>query len=81
MCAMLGFRKHTNFELGTRVPFIVSVPGMTPGFSSALVESVDLYPTIAAAAGLAAPGDVDGVDLSPLFTKPDQQLKSAVFSG
>lgn len=53
---------------------------MTPGFSASLVESVDLYPTVAMAAGLARPGDVDGVDLSPLFANPAQQLKHAVFS-
>jgi hypothetical protein len=44
--------KHTNFELGTRVPLMISVPGLTMGgVSGHLVESVDLYPTIAAVAG------------------------------
>ena len=36
-----------------------------------LVESVDLYPTIAALAGLPPPPDLDGVDLSPLFIDPN----------
>ena len=36
--------KHTNFELGTRVPFIVSRPDESGGRKSeALVELVDLY--------------------------------------
>lgn len=36
-----------------------------------IVESVDLYPTIAALAGLPPPPDIDGVDLSPLFHDPN----------
>lgn len=58
--------KHTNFELGTRVPFIVRAPGKPAARAPALVESVDLYPTLASLAGLPPPPDVDGVDLSPL---------------
>lgn len=75
--------KHTNFELGTRVPLIISAPGQPAGVtSSALVESVDLYPTIASLAGLAMPPDVDGIDLTPLLNQPEPQapLKKAVFS-
>ena len=79
--------KHTNFELGTRVPFIVSSPGdIAPGVSDALVELVDLYPTVAAVAGLPPPSDLDGIDLSPLFNKTQgtaagvAALKDAVFS-
>lgn len=59
--------KHTNFELGTRVPLIISVPGMARGVSNVIVESIDLYPTLAAVAGLPKPPDVDGVDLTPLL--------------
>jgi arylsulfatase A-like enzyme len=36
-----------------------------------IVESVDLFPTVAALAGLPAPTDVDGVDLSSLFIDPN----------
>ena len=35
--------------------------------STAIVESIDLYPTLAAAAGLPSPPDLDGVDLTPLL--------------
>jgi iduronate 2-sulfatase len=48
--------KHTNFEVGTRVPLIIRVPGGTPAqVSSALVELVDLYPTVVELAGLPVP--------------------------
>lgn len=35
--------KHTNFEIATRAPLIVSIPGGQPSRSDALVEFVDLY--------------------------------------
>jgi len=73
--------KHTNFELGTRIPFIIRAAGQTaPVRSSALVEAVDLYPTVAALAGLPPPADVDGIDLSPLWKAPDTALKEVAFS-
>ncbi len=84
--------KHTNFELGTRVPFIISSPGsIMPGVSNALVELIDLYPTVASVAGLPPPSGLDGMDLSPLLNKTNEKhssidkptflsLKDAVFS-
>lgn len=45
--------KHTNFELGARVPLVFRAAGQTtPVRSNALVESVDIYPTLAQLAGL-----------------------------
>lgn len=39
--------KHTNFEVDTRVPLIMRVPGNVAGEGSkALVELIDLYPTL-----------------------------------
>lgn len=49
--------KHTNFELATRAPMMLNIPGLTDrGLQSdALVEFVDIFPTIVEAAGLPAP--------------------------
>ena len=64
-------------------------PGhILPGKSHALVELVDLYPTIAAVAGLPPPGGLDGVDLSPLMNRTTTssttisaaEFKTAAFS-
>ena len=76
----LNTGKHTNFELGTRVPMIIRSPGIEPTTVDALVESVDLYPTIAALAQLDKPQDLDGMNLEPLMTKQVDTLKDAVFS-
>ena len=73
--------KHTNFELGARVPLLFHAAGQTAGIkANALVESVDIYPTLAALAGLPPPPDLDGTDLSPLWHTPNATLGEAAFS-
>ncbi len=74
--------KHTNFELDTRVPLIVSSPGLPrPGArSAALVELVDLYPTLCELAGLAVPQGLDGVSFVPQLEDPGRVGKGAVLS-
>ncbi len=76
------FTKMTNFELGTRVPLIVRAPGMKAAgqTSKALVELVDLYPTLADLAGLPLPGHLEGTSFRPLLDQPDQPWKKAAFS-
>ena len=76
------FTKMTNFELGTHAPLIVSAPGMkTAGQRTrALVEFVDIYPTLAELAGLPLPPHLEGTSFAPLLAKPDQPWKKAAFS-
>ena len=72
--------KTTNFELDTRVPMILRVPGQEPGVSSSLVELVDLYPTLADLAGLPVGDHLQGSSLAPLVKDPSQVVKTAAFS-
>ncbi|MBI3884609.1 MAG: sulfatase [Opitutae bacterium] len=74
--------KHTNFEVAARAPLILSVPGRTDAGAetSALVEFVDLYPTLAELAGLPLPAGLEGTSLVPLLAKPDRPWKQAAFS-
>jgi arylsulfatase A-like enzyme len=74
--------KKTNYEVDTRVPLIVVDPrNQTAGQStSALVESVDLYPTLCELAGLPVPAHVEGTSFKPLLAKPNSPWKEAVFS-
>ena len=74
--------KANNYELSTRVPLVLSVPGqVNPGEKTdALVEFVDLYPTLAETCGLTAPAKMEGISLLPLLEKPDRPWKTAAFS-
>ncbi len=76
------FTKMTNFERGTHAPLIVSVPSQkTAGQKTrALVEFVDIYPTLAELAGLSLPSHLEGKSFVPLLSKPDQPWKKAAFS-
>jgi len=57
--------KHTNYQQATRIPLIVVAPNGLHGVASlAMVETVDIYPTIAELAGIKTPGKVDGVSFS-----------------
>ena len=60
----------------------VSVPGMrcASQHTRALVEFVDIYPTLCELAGLPVPAHVEGLSFKPLLDAPDLPWKSAVFS-
>jgi len=74
--------KSNNYELSTRVPLILSVPGQANrgAATDALVEFVDVYPTLADVCGLAAPAGVEGISLKPLIAEPERPWKRAAFS-
>jgi arylsulfatase A-like enzyme len=56
--------KGSPYENGIRTPIMLSWPGQVkPERSSQLAHAIDLYPTIAAAAGLEAPKDLVGINL------------------
>lgn len=60
--------KQNLYEHSTRVPLVVSGPGIAPGRrSDALCYLTDLAPTICALAGVEAPFGSEGRDLSPLL--------------
>ena len=74
--------KATNYEIGTRVPLIVSPPGgrPQPAASDALVELVDMYPTLVEMAGLPMPDHLEGRSFAPLIDQPSRAWKTAAFS-
>lgn len=63
--------KHTNYEQAARIPLIVALPGKSGTASTALVETVDLYPTLAELAGLPAPEGLDGRSFAALLENPE----------
>lgn len=67
------FQKQHLFEESTRVPFILSVPWLSDTHGKAtghLTELVDLYPTLAALAGLTPPANLQGQSLAPILKDP-----------
>ncbi len=87
---MLGdfglFSKEQMYEGSLRVPLLVRLPGITHGEKSeALVELVDLYPTLMEVAGIAYdPEHLDGRSLLPLLedkTAEHKQYQYSEFEG
>lgn len=77
-----GWAKHSNVDLDIRIPLMISAPGtIDAGLrSKAMVETVDVFPTLAELAGLQAPGNLEGVSMTPLFEDPARAWKSAAFA-
>jgi iduronate 2-sulfatase len=73
--------KHTNYEQAARIPLIVVTPDLSePGTASAaLVESVDIYPTLCKLAGLPVPENLDGTSVDAVLRDPSSSTKEAIF--
>jgi arylsulfatase A-like enzyme len=72
--------KQTNFERATRSPLMIRAPGVTrAGVCSALVETVDLFPTLLDLAGLPALAVSDGTSLRPWLRDPAAPSRPAVY--
>ncbi len=70
--------KHSNYEQATRIPLIVRAPGRTSGVAEALVETVDIYPTLVELAGLPAPTGVDGRSFAQVVQAPSTSHRDHV---
>jgi len=47
------------------VPWFLRVPGLAPATYSAVTRSIDVFPTLLGACGIAPPASVQGIDLMP----------------
>ena len=85
--------KYINYEIANHVPMMIKIPGKTDSGirTRSLVEGVDLFPTLAEAAGVGAipacpRGSsstqlcTDGLSLMPLVKKPKKVLKTSTLS-
>lgn len=76
--------KATNYEMATRVPFIIVAPGVTDKVkgqqSDALVELVDVFPTLCDLTGLKQPEHLEGNSLVSILKKPSLQSSKPAFS-
>ena len=73
--------KHTQFEQSMRSPLIVRLPGVQKikGETQAIVESVDIYPTLCEYVGIEIPDFVDGASMLSTISG-DAEGKPAAFS-
>ncbi|MFM2168152.1 MAG: hypothetical protein RIS79_2523, partial [Verrucomicrobiota bacterium] len=74
--------KTSNFELDARVPFIIAPPqARHPGVqTTALVEMLDIFPTLSALCGLPPAPGLEGSSLVPVLENPAVIVKPAAFT-
>ncbi len=85
--------KFTNLEDDTHIPFLLRVPGVTDSGmrTKALVELIDIFPSLTELAGIPVPpmcpennnnmlACVEGTSVAPLLQDPDKEWKKAAFS-
>jgi arylsulfatase A-like enzyme len=70
------------FEMGTRVPFMMSAPGMKGNGRACtrITESLDIYPTMVELCGLPKQEENEGVSLMPLLHQPSAKWEKPAFS-
>lgn len=74
------------YNTSTRIPLIVSIPGVKAKRINSLVQSVDIFPTIFGLLGVAPPDQVQGIDLTDsildfAFAKTNRYLMSEQAGG
>jgi uncharacterized sulfatase len=72
--------KRSPYEGGTRTPIMFRWPGkMKPGERSELCSSIDIVPTILAAAGVAVPANLPGLNLLPNLQQGTPVERNVIF--
>lgn len=74
--------KSTNFELDARAPLIISTPKMKAKGqkSNAIVEFVDVYPTLIDLCKIPQDGKLSGISLKPLLNNPNAKWNNIAFN-
>lgn len=71
--------KHTNYEQAARIPVIVAGPGCAAGQrTTALIETVDIFPTLTELADLPVREDLDGVSFAATLADPAKAARDSV---
>jgi len=69
------FGKMSNFEIATRSPLIIRVPGLAIEGRKLdhLTESIDVYPTLAELCGIDYPDNLEGESVVDILEDPDKE--------
>lgn len=72
--------KQTPYEGGVRTPIMFSWPGkLEPTEREEVISSIDIVPTILAAAGAKIPGDLPGLNLMPALAQGEPIDRERIF--
>ena len=73
--------KQNLYEHSTKVPLIISGPGIPEGKTSdALVYLYDVFPTLSDLCGLPLPGGIDGKDFAPVVKGKSNGVRTSLFT-
>ena len=73
--------KHNTMHRAVHTPLIFQLPGATESLQSdALVEFVDIYPTLCELTDIPIPDHLQGTSFVPLLNNPKDPWKEAVYS-
>lgn len=77
-----SWQKQSLFEESARVPLIIRVPGVKGNGHGCprIVESIDLYPTVAEYCGVKPPPNLPGRSLIPLLKDPDKRSERPAYT-
>lgn len=74
------WEKANLHEEVTRVPLIISAPGVPPGRTDAIAELVDIFPTLTELAEIETPPTVQGASLCPILVDGQTSIKTEALS-
>jgi choline-sulfatase len=69
------FEKHSFYERAVRAPLVVAASGIAPRATPAMVELVDVFPTVCELAGVRIPGGIHGRSLVPVLRGSDEHRR------
>lgn len=74
--------KHTNYEIDAHVPFLIKAPGQgfQSGSTDALVELLDLYPTLCDLTDVPTPSQCEGTSLTALLRDPSSEWNELAYT-
>lgn len=73
--------KHSCYESSLQIPLLVRAPGIKGGQRrSALIETIDVYPSLCTLAGIPLPEHLAGQSFVELMRNPDTKWKEAAVS-
>jgi arylsulfatase A-like enzyme len=72
--------KFNQWRSTVRIPFIIVAPGVKPGVSDAVVELIDMYPTLMEMTGLEAPHELQGESLVEVLHDPQAQTDGLAYT-